>query len=274
MTDENSALALEAGPEAVSEPQEGVSQETEGQVEDQTAPADAEEEKKRESARERRERDKAYKQRLRDDAAEANAAAAAAEAKRARILDAGKQEKPPSESDYADPLEYVAAKAVWASQQKAAEREAGAASAEAEEARQRAEKIRQAEAAMVAQNWTTAVSEAKARYADFDAVALSGDVPINEDMARIIQTSDVGPDVAYHLGRNKALAAEISKMPPIEAARAIGRIEASMMAPKPRTETSAPTPISPVRATGAATKDPAKMTVDEYRAWRQAGGKF
>ena len=59
-------------------------------------------------------------------------------------------------------------------------------------------------------------------------------------MTDLILTSDVGADVAYHLGQNRALAAQIAEMNPVEAARAIGRIEASIVAPKPRTETKAP----------------------------------
>ena len=76
----------------------------------------------------------------------------------------------------------------------------------------------------------------------------------------------------YHLGQNRALAAQIAKLPLAEAARAIGRIEASLQAPKPRTETQAPNPIAPVRGSVGATRDPAKMSFAEFKAFRESGG--
>jgi hypothetical protein len=137
MTDE-SALALEAGPEVVAE-----TPIAEGQVQDQTADVPEPETPEVSAAKARRERQKAHQAQLREERDRWQEAAKAAEDRRARILDAGKQEKPPVESDYADPLEYVAAKAVWASGQRLNEREAGVASEAAEAARQRAEEIQQ-----------------------------------------------------------------------------------------------------------------------------------
>lgn len=275
--DDLSVLADAAGPEPViTEAPEGI--ETEGQTDGQAAEgaedAAPEDEAKKSAAKERRERDKAFKDRL---AAERDAAleeARKAEERRARILNVGKAEKPPVESDYADPLEYVAAKAVWAAQQKAIERDAGEAGAAAEEARRKAEEIKRQEDVAIAQSWRDKVAEAKTRYADFDAVAMSGDVPIPDSVARLVATSEVGPDVAYFLGQNKALAAEIAKLNPVEQARAIGRIEATITAPRPRQTTTAPPPINPVRAKSAAGKSPEDMTPDEYAKWRAGGGTF
>jgi hypothetical protein len=60
----------------------------------------------------------------------------------------------------------------------------------------------------------------------------------------------------------------------VEQARAIGRIEASLQAPKPRTETNAPDPISPVKGKVSATRDPNRMSYKDYVAYREAGGKI
>jgi hypothetical protein len=57
----------------------------------------------------------------------------------------------------------------------------------------------------------------------------------------------------------------------VEAARAIGRIEATLNAPKPRTETQTPAPIAPVRGSARATPAPDAMSYEEYRAARMSG---
>ncbi|MGR3525070.1 MAG: hypothetical protein ACU0CT_03610 [Paracoccaceae bacterium] len=256
--------------EVVSEEVEEAEQETDQteQVEESEGDDDK---PKRETAKERRERDKAYKQRLREEAEQHKKSADEAEARRARILDAGKQISAPVEKDFDDYTEFVAAKAVWRHAQQATERDANEAFTEAEAARQRAEAIRQQEAQYTDNAWRDQIKDAQARYTDFEAVAFDQSVPITDQMAEIIKSSDMGADLAYYLGKNKAIAADIAKMQPIEAARVMGRIEASLSAPRPRTETKAPDPITPVRGKAAASKDPAKMSYAEYKAARAAG---
>lgn len=256
--------------EVVSEEVEEAEQETDQTDTGEESEGD-EDKPKRESAKERRERDKAYKQRLREEAEQHKKSADEAEARRARILDAGKQITAPVEKDFDDYTEFVAAKAVWRHAQQATERDANEAFTEAEAARQRAEAIRQQEAQYTDNAWRDQIKDAQARYADFEAVAFDQSVPITDQMAEIIKSSDMGADLAYYLGKNKAIAADIAKMQPIEAARVMGRIEASISAPRPRTETKAPDPITPVRGKASASKDPAKMSMAEYKAARMAG---
>jgi len=264
--EDESALAPGAGPEAVvTEAPKG---EETGQVE--TPPAEGQPEEKSESAK-RREREKAYRARLQQEAAEAKAEAEQAKARRQAILDAAKQEAPPKESDFPDPIEYAAAKAIWGAEQRLTEREAKNAGEAVKAAEGRAEEIGKKERAILEQSWAVARDEAKTRYADFETVALTGWEP-SPVMTDLILTSDVGADVAYHLGQNRALAAQIAAMNPVEAARAIGRIEASLSAPKPRTETKAPDPISPVRGSAAVARDPEKMSYKDFVKFRENGG--
>ena len=264
MTDD-SVAAIEAAPETVvTEAPEG----TEGQVE--TPPAEGQPEEKSESAK-RRERERAYRARLQTEAAEAKAEAKQAEARRQAILDAAKQEAPPKEADFPDPIEYAAAKAIWGAEQRLTEREAKNAGEAVKAAEGRAEEISKKERAILEQSWAVARDEAKSRYADFETVALRGWEP-SPVMTDLILTSDVGPDVAYHLGQNHALAAQIAAMNPVEAARAIGRIEAGIVQPKPRTETKAPDPISPVRGSAGAARDPEKMPYRDFVKFRENGG--
>lgn len=271
--DDQSALAPEAGPEVVADE---APLETEGQAESQTAEPkpEGEGEDEKTSAQKRREREKAQKLRLRQERDAALAAADAEAKRRERILSAAKETAPPKEKDYADPLEYVAAKAVWSAGQQLTDREVREIGEREAEARKFAQDKEKQEQDLINKTWSSQVSEAKTRYADFEEVALAESLPVSRDMARLIQTSDAGPDVLYHLGRNPALAAEIAALPPYEAARAIGRLEATVTLPRPRTSTNAPEPIAPVRGAAGASKDPAKMSGPEYQAWRAAGGKL
>lgn len=272
---EESDLTASVGPDDVVAPQEEA--QTEGQVTDQTAePApEGEGEDKQSEASKRRERDKAYKERLRQEAADAQARADAAEASKRKIIEAGEQEKPPSEADFPDILDLTAAKALWALKQQNRTEKLAALDEEATEARKQADVITAAQRQLVEKAWAESVLAAKAVYADFEQVALSSDVPITAQVADLIKTSENPADVAYWLGQNRAKAAQISTMSPVEAARAIGRIEAIVSAPKAKTQSSAPVPITPVKGGSAGTqKDPDRMSPDEYRAWREAGGKF
>jgi hypothetical protein len=267
--DEESALAPEAGPEAVVEAPKG--EETEGQVE--TPPAEGEKPEEKSESAKRREREKAYRARLQAEHAEAMSKADEAEKRRVAVIEAGKKEAPPREADFPDPIEYAAAKAIWGAEQRVREREANGAGEAAAAAKRQAEEITVRERELIAQSWGAQMDDARGRYADFDAVALSPQVPITPEVGMLIATSDQGADVAYYLGQHRALAAQIAGLSQVEAARAIGRIEATLQAPKPRTETQAPSPISPVRGGASATaKDPAKMSYAEFKAFREAGG--
>jgi len=276
MSDE-SDLAVSAGPETVSQPEvtEAPKGTTEGQT-DGLAAADTpegEDAEKSEAAK-RREREKAHKERLRKEADEAKAAAERAEHRRLKIIEAGKSEKPPAESDFSDYAEFVAAKAVWTAEQRATQRQAQEFEAEAQEARKQAEIIEAAERQLVNQSWAEKVNDAKTRYADFDQVALAPDVPITPQIAEMLKHSDKGPDLAYFLGMNKATAAELaalSKTSPMQAAWALGRLEASLSAPAPRMTSQTPEPIAPVRGRAQASLNPEKMSMDEYIAARKAG---
>lgn len=265
---EESALAQEAGPEVVQSDELG---QVEGQTAEDAAEVAPEDEKTR--TQKRREREKATRERLVAEKEAALAAAAEAEARHKRVTDAGKSETAPTEAEYPDPIEHAAALAVWKHTRRMADRDGAEAEQAAKAAKDRVTEIEAAERAELGRMWAEQVDEAKTRYADFDKVALRHDLPIGETVALLIQTSDQGPDVLYHLGKDPALAARLSAMHPVEAARAIGRIEATLNAPKPRTETKAPDPITPIRG-AAGTRDPEKMSPREYAAWREAGGTF
>ena len=91
--------------------------------------------------------------------------------------------------------------------------------------------------------------EARGKYDDFEQVAYNPNLPITTVMAQTIQSSDVGPDLAYYLGTNPKEADRISRLQPFMQAKEIGRIEAKLISSPPAKKTStAPAPISPVTA--------------------------
>ena len=118
--------------------------------------------------------------------------------------------------------------------------------------------------------------EARAKYDDFEQVAYNPNLPITNVMAETIQASDIGPDMAYHLGANPKEAERISRLSPFLQAKEIGKLEAKLAAEPPTKKTSsAPTPISPVtaRSTGSPsydTTDPRSIKSMSTSDWIEA----
>jgi len=274
-------LTATDGQEVVSEvvTDENALVESEGQTDGQAAGTEkadtAEQAEKKSEAAKRREREKAHKEHLRSQAAEALARAEKAEAQRQKLMRAGEGENMPTAADFPDPTELAAAKAVWYVERRARENSVAELDAEAADARKQADVVAEAERQIVEKSWLESISEAKSRYADFEAVALNDEVPINANVAALIKSSESAADVAYWLGKNRDVAAQICALSPVEAARAIGRIEASIATPRPRTSTTAPAPIAPVKGGNSGpSKDPSKMTFAEFKKYRESGGKL
>ena len=118
--------------------------------------------------------------------------------------------------------------------------------------------------------------EARAKYSDFEQVAYNPNLPITTSMAQAIQFSDIGPELAYHLGANPKEAERISRLQPILQAKEIGKLEAKLAANPPVKKTSnAPSPINPVtaRSTGSPnfdTTDPRSIKSMSTSDWIEA----
>jgi len=118
--------------------------------------------------------------------------------------------------------------------------------------------------------------EARNKYEDFEQVAYNPKLPITNVMAEAIQSSDIGPELAYHLGTNPKEAERISRLSPLGQAKEIGRIEAKLASDPPVKRTSsAPAPISPVsaRSTGSPaydTTDPRSIKTMTDSQWIEA----
>lgn len=95
----------------------------------------------------------------------------------------------------------------------------------------------------------TREEEARDKYDDFEQVAYNPNLRITDVMAETIQSSDIGPDVAYYLGSNPKEADRISRLSPFLQAKEIGKIEVKLSAePVTKKTSSAPAPIAPVTA--------------------------
>lgn len=138
--------------------------------------------------------------------------------------------------------------------------------------REQAESDREAARELAHEAYQARVEVAATKYPDYAQVTGNPNLPITPAMAEVIMDSDHGPDLAYHLGKNPSEAAKIAQLNPASQAAALGRLEAQITAPK-ALKTPASAPVQPVggKATAAGQKDPTKMSMAEYIAWRGNG---
>jgi len=127
------------------------------------------------------------------------------------------------------------------------------------------------------QDFNQRLQEGNARYNDFEAVAMNPAIPITASMVGVLRESEIPADMAYYLGGHMEEAIKISHMTPVQAATALGKLEQRLSVelkknpPKPtKVVSSAPAPIKPTGSGEVVSKDPDKMTNEEYRVWRRA----
>jgi hypothetical protein len=139
-----------------------------------------------------------------------------------------------------------------------------------------AQREQQKQQAELLESYHDKEEKAREKYDDFEQVAYNPNLPITGVMAQTIQASDVGPEVAYHLGANPKEAERISRLPPFLQAKEIGKLEAKLIAEPPTKKTStAPAPIAPVTARGTGgpsydTTDPRSVKTMSTSEWIEA----
>lgn len=129
--------------------------------------------------------------------------------------------------------------------------------------------------AVIEEAYNDRVDEAREKFADFDQVARNPRLPVTQSMAEAITSSDIGPEILYHLGLDPKNAERISRLSPILQAKEIGRIEAKLVSDPPaKKTTNAPAPINPVTPGGAAkvydTTDPRSIKTMTTSEWIEA----
>lgn len=119
-------------------------------------------------------------------------------------------------------------------------------------------KLRETEERSTAERRASGFRQRSAEFAktveDYESTVYDQSLPITQAMAEVIQESDDGPAIAYHLGKNPEVAAKIAQLPPIAAAREIGRIEARLEYERARAKekpavSSAPAPTPKIDGT-------------------------
>ena len=222
--------------------------------EEEPPKTDGQPEKQGKSRFERR-LDRAYRQR----------AEAQAEAKfyreREQAREQAAREQSPSglkieDFDY-DPQKF--AEAVRKQERETAEREV--------KQRQETERRTVAERAL-SETWTKHVITGEDKYEDFHEVV--GELKPNSPWTIAVMGAENAADVAYYLGTHLDETQKIIALDPISQIRAIGRLEAKLLAePAKKKVTAAPAPIKPVEATFKAdTGEPDPSDTKKWIAWR------
>lgn len=166
---------------------------------------------------------------------------------------AAKAGEPPKEADYPDWFAYERAMTAYEADKRAVTRSV----------KEQAEQAQQAQSARVhelLEDYQERCEDTAKAIPDFFEVVQDPAFKTTELVKRLIlDAGEKAPLVAYHLAKNPKLAASINAMPPIEAAREMGRIEGRVSAPKPKTATSATAPISAPRGSAAPSSDEARL---------------
>ena len=164
--------------------------------------------------------------------------------------------------------EYVEALADWKTEQKLKERD------------QKLEKTKlEIEQANTLKAHSDRVKSFAEKTDDFaDVLESVDDIPVSTAVQEIIISSENGPELMYELAKNRDEYARICKLPPLAAARELGRIEsriaskASESKPETKKLTKAPKPIGPVGGSkGAVVKsiDDPGLSQAEYEKLRR-----
>lgn len=162
--------------------------------------------------------------------------------------------------------DYLEARADWRAEQKV----------EAKLREQQQQGQRHAQAATQEQQvarFHQQMEKARESVADFDDVMeAASEAPLTPTMRDAILESDVGALLAYHLAKQPAEANRIARLSPARQAMALGALEAALQTRTPPATSKAPPPIKPLGGGSGGTRDPAKMSMDEYMAHRAKQG--
>lgn len=143
---------------------------------------------------------------------------------------------------------------------------------------QKAEEKRQAAAQTEANKaLNTRIAKAAAEIPDYKEVMADADIDAPGHIAQYLAESDLGPQVGYHLVKNRGEYDRISQLSPIRAIAELGKLEKSLEKPvkaettKAPTVSKAPSPITPLDSSRATTveTDPAKMSLQQLREYER-----
>lgn len=106
---------------------------------------------------------------------------------------------------------------------------------------------------------------------DYHLVTRNNALPITQTIVETLQTAEKGPEVLYYLGKNPEIAASLSAMPQLDAARELGRIEATKLVKPVPSNKIPPAPVPKIKGSdSAATRvrsdspESDKLSTDEW----------
>jgi hypothetical protein len=108
----------------------------------------------------------------------------------------------------------------------------------------------------------------------FDREAFD-ELPLTRSMVEALIDSDNAARLMHHMSANPDDVDRIAKLSPARQAAELGKLEATLASKPPLKTSKTPDPIGDPTARGNTTvvpNDPAKMTHEQYRAWRQKQG--
>lgn len=119
-------------------------------------------------------------------------------------------------------------------------------------------------------------AEARAKFEDFDsAIEDVAHVKVSDWVREALLTSEKPGEIMYQLAKNPAELARLSALPPLDAAREIGRLEAKLASGaspvKPKPAARPPAPPSKVGGSAASTRSLEDLPLSEYKRLYRSG---
>jgi hypothetical protein len=134
-----------------------------------------------------------------------------------------------------------------------------------------------AEQNLIVKAFEARLEKAREKYPDFKEVVGKADVNVPPYIQQYMVESDFGGDLGYYFAKNPDAFEALTKLSPIKAIAAIGKLETQWEKKEPTTEkvetpvipkAGAPAPIKPLQGgSGVIQVDPAKMDFRQLRAY-------
>lgn len=129
---------------------------------------------------------------------------------------------------------------------------------------------RQAREQSVVADFQRRTAEVRAKHDDFDDVVAAADIPVGSPLGQALLTSEHGPAIMYQLASNPAELARLTRLPPLDAAREVGRLEAKLtsVAPspvKPKSALRPPAPPTSVNGRSSSTRSLDDLPLRDYK---------
>lgn len=126
------------------------------------------------------------------------------------------------------------------------------------------------------ETWQSRLDSFRDRQPDYDsAIAAVDDIKIHKTLEEAIITSELGPQLAYELAKDRKELERIAKLGPLAAVRELGKLEARITdrtaaAPAQRPISQAPEPIRPVgKGAATSTRPLDELPYQEYKKRRE-----